>query len=348
MSGGERMSSPLVSVSVLNYRQAVYVPHCLEAVARQTYPNVEVIFSDNGSADGSVEWVQAHCPEVRIVAHPANLYYCRAHNIAVAQSKGDYVLTLNVDVRLSDTFVEHMVAALELDPRVGMVSGKLLQMDCDFRPLDPPTLDSTGIWFTPEMRHFDRGQGERDRGQYDRVEYVFGPSGAAALYRRTMLDDLAFDAEYLDEDFVIYREDADLAWRARLLGWRGLYTPQAVAHHIRRVRPGLQPRRGISQDLNMHSVKNRFLMRIKNQTWANALRFLWPTLRRDAQVVGYVLLVERSSLPGLARAVALLPRALARRRHVMRRRRAADRDLAQWFADRPVSFPYPAPAGVRP
>ncbi len=340
---------PLISVSVLNYKQADYVPRCLAAVARQTYPRLQVLFSDNGSADGSVEWVRAHHPEIEVIAHPTNLYFCRAHNVAIARCRGEFVLTLNVDTCLADTFIERMAAAMELDPQIGMVSGKLLQMDRDFRPLAPPVLDSTGIWFTPEMRHFDRGQGESDRGQYDRVEYVFGPSGAAALYRRTMLDDLAFQGEYFDEDFVIYREDADLAWRARLLGWRGLYAPQAVAYHVRRVRPGLGPRRReISPELNMHSVKNRFLMRVKNQTWANGLRFLWPTLRRDAQVVGYVLLVEHSSLPALGQAVALLPRALSRRKHLMCRRRASEHDLAQWFADHPMSFPYPASAGTRP
>ena len=96
-----------------------------------------------------------------------------------------------------------------------MVSGKLLQMGNDMVPIKPSVIDSTGLWFTPELRHFDRGSRENDHGQYDRLEYVFGPSGAAPLYSRAMLEDIAFQGEYSDEDFVIYREDADLAWRAR-------------------------------------------------------------------------------------------------------------------------------------
>jgi GT2 family glycosyltransferase len=331
---------PSVSVLVLNFKQAPYVPHCLEALRRQSYPATEIIFSDNGSQDGSVDFVRAHYPEVRVITHDANLYYCKAHNIAIQQSTGEYVLTLNVDVKVTETFIAQMARTMKLDPRVGMVSGKLLQMDRDLRPVSPPTIDSTGMWFSPETRHFDRGWGEPDGGQYDRMEYVFGPSGAAALYRRAMLQDVAFEGEYLDEDFVIYREDADLAWRAQWLGWKGLYTPYAVAFHVRRLHHRSN-RRANDPELNMHSVKNRFLMRMKNQSAAQAVRFLAPTLWRDCQVVGYAALVERSSLPGLARAARLLPRMLAKRRDLLRRKRVSDRYMAGWFSYHPQALPFP-------
>src|SRR5258706_426452 len=73
--------------------------------------------------------------------------------------------------------------------------------------------------------------------QYDKPGEIFGPSGAAALYRRKALDDTAIDGQYFDEDFFAYREDADLAWRCRLLGWNAIYVPGAVALHRRRVTP---------------------------------------------------------------------------------------------------------------
>ena len=88
------------------------------------------------------------------------------------------------------------------------------------------------------MRHFDRGSKQADDGHYDELEYIFGPSGAVPLYRRLMLDDIVFDKEYFDEDFVIYREDVDLAWRGQMLGWQGVYSPRAIAYHVRRIRPG--------------------------------------------------------------------------------------------------------------
>jgi GT2 family glycosyltransferase len=329
--------NPTVSVSVLNYKQASYVPFCLNALLRQTYPHIEILFSDNGSADGSAQFVQANYPNVEIIAHDTNLYYSKAHNIAIRESHGEFVLTLNVDVMTTPTFVEQMVAAMELDRRIGMVSGKLLRMGLNLRPLKPPIIDSTGLWFSSESRHFDRGSQEKDEGQYDNVEYVFGPSGAAAAYRRDMLEDVAFDGEYLDEDFVIYREDADLAWHAQLLGWRGLYTPAAVGYHLRRIRPDHSRRDNIPL-LNMHSVKNRFLMRLKNQTPHHAAHVLVPTLKRDLLVVGYVALVEHRSLSAFLEVIRLWPRTMERRRQIMKKKRVDDRYIAQWFSSRPVSL----------
>ena len=281
--------NPLVSVLVLYYRQREYVQPCLDALSRQTYPNIEIFFVDNGSKDGALDDVRSRYPDIQVIGNPCNLYFSKAHNIAIRKCRGEHVMPFNTDVIATQTYVQQMVETMELDPRAGMVSGKLLRADRNLRPLDPPVLDSTGMWFSPELRHFDRGAEEKDQEQYGLIEYIFGPSGAAPLYRRAMLEDIAFQGEYFDEDFVIYREDADLAWRAQLLGWKGIYTPSAVAFHMRAVRPS-DSRRKISPEMNMHSVKNRFLMRIKNQTWRNAFRFLLPTLWRDVQVIGYVIL----------------------------------------------------------
>ena len=125
-------------------------------------------------------------------------------------------------------------------------------------------MDSTGIYFTPMLRHLDRGSQEVDNGHYLNFEYVFGATAAAALYRREMIDDISIHGEFFDSDFFVYREDADVAWRAQLLGWSCLYTPHARGYHVRNVLPG--NRRALPAAINMHSVKNRFLMRIKNMT----------------------------------------------------------------------------------
>lgn len=332
---------PTVSVLILNYRQGEYVPHCVAALMRQTYQNLELYYIDNASHDGSAAFVREHYPCITVIENSQNLFFSKAHNQAILRSSGEYVLPLNVDLLVAPTYVAEMVAAIELDQHIGMVSGKLLQMDSNLKPLDPPVIDSTGLWCLPEQRHFDRGSLEKDVGQYERVEYIFGPSGAAPLYRRTMLDDIAFEREYFDEDFVIYREDVDLAWRAQLLGWRGLYTPRAIAYHVRRVRP-TDKRQSIAAALNLHSVRNRFLMRIKNQSWRNALRFFLPVLWRDVQVIGYVLLREHSSLPAFVQIAKLLPRTLHKRRHIMQRKRVSDTYIAGWFAKTPVAYPYPA------
>ena len=147
------------------------------------------------------------------------------------------MLTLNPDVLMRPGFVRALVEAGMADPEAGCVCGKLLSIGPGFKPLDQLRIDSTGMYFTPAMRHFDRGWREPERSAYDRMEYVFGASAAAALYRRTMIDDVAVEGEFFDPDFFVYREDADVAWRALLMGWRTLYTPAAVAFHVRTLTP---------------------------------------------------------------------------------------------------------------
>jgi GT2 family glycosyltransferase len=182
---------------------------------------------------------------------------------------------------------------------------------------------------TRSQRHLDRGAGQRDTGQYDQEEEVFGASGAAPLLRVAMLRDVAVDGEIFDEEFFAYREDADLAWRSRLLGWQAYYTPRARAAHRRRVRP--ENRRTLPAAVNRHSVKNRFLLRLKNQTASNLWKTLLPGLIRDLGVVAYVLLRERSSLPGLLEVGRGLRPAWRKRRRIMARRRVAGRDVDRWF-----------------
>jgi GT2 family glycosyltransferase len=187
------------------------------------------------------------------------------------------------------------------------------------------------------MRHFDRGWREPERSEYDQLEYVFGASAAAALYRRAMIDDVAVDGEFFDPDFFVYREDADVAWRAMLMGWRTLYTPAAVAYHVRTVTP--DNRRSVPALLNMHSVKNRFLMRIKNTTAGLYRRFWLPMTLRDLMVVAGALVWEPSSAAALWHVARCLPRALRRRRAIMSRRRISDQDLARWFQFHPAAMP---------
>jgi GT2 family glycosyltransferase len=225
---------------------------------------LDVVVVDNASSDGTLAVIQSFGERLRVIRNRRNIGFAAAQNQAIRATTGDWVLTLNPDVLLNPGFLVSLLAAGALDPKVGAVSGKLLRIRSDFSRFELCKIDSAGMFFTPALRHFDRGWNEIDSGQYDRLEYVFGASAAAALYRRKMIEELSLDGEFFDNDFFAYREDADVAWRAQLLGWRCLYTPQATAWHVRGVTPG--NRSEVPAVLNMHSVKNRFLMRIKNMT----------------------------------------------------------------------------------
>ncbi len=322
-----------MSVVIVTFNSDRVIASCLESIGRQTHSPLEVLVIDNDSGDGTEDAVRSASLRLRWVKNETNLGFAAAHNQGIRLTRGEFYLALNPDVEMSPSFVEELVKALELDSTAGSVSGKLL------RPASgagPQAIDSTGIYMTPSLRHLDRGSGEPDTGQYGRMQYVFGASGAAAMYRRLMLEDIALLGETFDEDFFAYREDADLAWRAQLLGWKALYAPKAVAIHERRVLP--ERRGSLPPEINMHSVKNRFMLRLKNQTPVEFLVLLLPSIIRDLQVLGYVMLVETSSLPGLTFVIRNFSRIWAKRKRIMFMKKVSGREMLKWFRSQPVAF----------
>ena len=329
----------LVSVTIVTYNSGRFIKRCLESVLEQKYSNMEVVVIDNASTDGTVDLLEQFAEQCRIYYNDENLGFAAAQNQAISLSQGEWVLTLNPDVLLLPNFIQALVDAGQVDPKVGSVCGKLLTIRATFDLPDKQLVDSTGIYFTPMLRHLDRGSQKPDNGHYQNLEYVFGATAAAALYRRKMIDDIAIQGEFFDADFFVYREDADVAWRAQLLGWRCLYTPRACGYHVRSVLPG--KRRALPAEINMHSVKNRFLMRIKNMT-TDLYRRNWVAITaRDLLVIGACLLQEHSSLKAFSFVLRHWKSTLAKRREIMSRRRIADADLASWFSFQPMSRPGP-------
>lgn len=333
----------MVTVTIVTYNSGRFIKRCLESVLAQKYPNKEVIVIDNASDDGTVDILEQFEDRCQIVYNDENIGFAAAQNQAISMSSGEWVLTLNPDVLLLGGFVQALVDAGHIHPKIGSVCGKLLTMRATFDIPDRPLVDSTGIYFTPMMRHLDRGSLEVDNGHYLRYEYVFGASAAAALYRRRMIEDVSLGGEFFDPDFFVYREDADVAWRAQLMGWRCIYTPHARGYHVRKVLPG--NRRALPPVINMHSVKNRFLMRIKNMSADLYRRNFFSITLRDLVVVGCCLVREQSSLKAFSYLARNWSQVWAKRREIMKRRRVNDEYMASWFHYLPVSRPAPkAPA----
>jgi GT2 family glycosyltransferase len=333
------MPNDFVSVTIVTYNSGRFIKRCLESVLAQKYPAREIIVIDNNSTDGTTDILEQFEDRCRVVYNTENIGFAAAQNQAISISEGDWILTLNPDVLLLPGFIQSLVDAGNIEPRIGSVCGKLLTIKSSFDLPDKPLVDSTGIYFTPMLRHLDRGSQEVDNGHYLVNEYVFGATAAAALYRREMIIDISVDCEFFDPDFFVYREDADVAWRAQLLGWRCIYTPNARGYHVRNVLPG--NRRALPAVINMHSVKNRFLMRMKNMTadlyWRNWL----SVTARDMVVITCCVLREHSSLKAFWYVLRSMRRVLEKRREIMRRRCVSDEYIASWFSYTPVSRPAP-------
>jgi len=335
-------SKDAVSVTLVTYNSGRFIKRCLESVLEQRYPNLELIVVDNASTDGTVDILEQFTDRCRIYYNDENIGFAAAQNQAIGLSQSEWVLTLNPDVLLMPNFIQAMVEAGNVDPKVGSVCGKLLTISASFDLPDQQKVDSTGIYFTPMLRHLDRGSQEVDNGHYLNFEYVFGATAAAALYRRGMIEDISILGEFFDPDFFVYREDADVAWRAQLMGWRCLYTPLARGYHVRNVLPG--NRRALPPEINMHSVKNRFLMRLKNMT-PDLYRRNWLSITtRDLVVVGACLVHEHSSLKAFLFLGRNWKRIKAKRDEIMRRRKAKDDYISSWFSYEPVSRPAPRPS----
>jgi GT2 family glycosyltransferase len=326
-----------VTVGIVLHDSADDIRACLSALAAQSRVPDAVVVVDNASSDDGLDRARSAMPDARFERSSVNTGFAAAHNRAMSLEPADVHVLLNPDCRLAPAFIERSVEAFEMDPRIGAVSGRLLRFRDDSADGGPPAelpgdiLDSTGMVAHRNRRVLDRSSDLAAAGRDLVAADVFGASGAAAVYRRTMLEDVAFDGEFLDEAFFAYREDVDLAWRAQLLGWRCRYVPTALARHRRRVAPGRRGR--LPARINRLSVANRWRMIAKNELAAGWRRDWRSIIARDVQILGFCALREQRTLLAVADVVGDAARLRARRRDVMRRRRADDRDVLAWFGE---------------
>ena len=323
----------MVSVTIITWNSEQYLSECFASLERQDYPELEVTIVDNASTDGTRALLREVESDWRVIYNDSNVGFAAGQNQAIRGSAGEWVLCLNPDVVLSPNFVSRLVAAGEVHRDAGSICGKLLRWDPFAEKHKTNILDSTGIYFTRNMRHLDRGAEETDHGQYDGVQYVFGASGAAAMFRRRFIEAVSVEGQFFDEEFFAFREDGDLAWRAQVMGWKCLYTPAAVAWHVRRVTP--ERRADLPLVINWHSVKNRFLMRGKNASGWLCWRVFFPVVWRDLMTLGYALLRDQRLISAVfypARAFGNIRR---KRTIIQSRRKVSDRDLLWWFCNTP-------------
>ena len=298
-----------VSVCIVTYNSAEDISSCLDAVMLQSQPIQSIIVVDNASADRSVELVKERMNEaipIVLMENKINNGFAGGQNQAISANDSDYVLVLNPDVELYPDYILHQVNRLELDSHAGSATGLLILKS------DPSIVDSTGLRMGLNRHAIDRDAGEPIDKWLEPGE-VFGVSGAAALYSREMIDNISIDGEFFDEQFFAYKEDVDVAWRARLLDWSSHYVPEATAVHAR----GWQKegRRSISLFVRQHSYVNQLFMIMKNEQrgW-HLVKVLPIIVTRELSKLLYIVLRERELLSSWKLIMQLLPTMMRKRK----------------------------------
>jgi GT2 family glycosyltransferase len=315
-----------VSVGIVTWNSDVHLPSCLSSLALQTGVDFELTVVDNASIDASVGLVKQQFPDAIIIRNSSNTGFCHAHNQAIRASKGRYYLPLNPDIEMELGYIFNLFKDLEARPSFGLAAGKLLLKPHQTKPY---VLDSTGLFIDRRRRQFLRGHAEVDLGQYDQPGEVFGVDGAAPLYRREMLEDINIDGQYFDEIFFAHKEDVDLTWRARLLGWGCWYNPEAVAFHKRNFKPG--QRESIPAAIKVHAIKNRYLLLIKNELLSGWFRDGIPILWYDLKIFIFLCLYERTSLKAFSILWENRSKVIMWRQEIRRRIRVQPAEMLAWF-----------------
>ena len=218
----EPLAPSLVTVVIVDRDGGTMLDESLASVFSQTYASIEVILIDNGSTDGAASRARdTYGDRLRYIRNDDNLGFAMGNNQGFEKARGEWVFLLNNDAVAAPDRISALMREVESHPEVGMLACRVVVYE------QPHVFDSVGLAIYPDGVCRSRGWEEKDRGQYDHSEEVLGPHGAAAAYRKAMLDDVGL----FDPSYFAYLEDLDLAVRGQFGGWTCLYVPDAVVRH---------------------------------------------------------------------------------------------------------------------
>lgn len=308
-----RLNTPdsVLSIVIPNWNGAKFLPTCLDALARQTYPDIETIIVDNASQDGSQALIKERYPDVVLLELPENRGFTGACNVGIQMARGEYVALLNNDTEVDPGWAGAVVDAFQRHPEAGSIASKMLLFD------QRDHIHTAGDFFTVDGRAGNRGVWQKDDGQFDHEEYVFSACGGSSVYRKVMLDQIGL----LDDDFFFSLEDVDLGWRAQLAGWRCLYTPAAIVYHHLSATGG-----GVTA--SYHDGRNLIFVLVKNYPTALWRKYGGQVLRAQFRLAWEALrawrgAAARARLRGMLAGLWYTPRMWRKRREIQRRRKVS-------------------------
>jgi GT2 family glycosyltransferase len=336
-----------ISILIPTYQDMHLLSKSLPIFLESSSHDTEILILNNDPSQDIETWLDTEFSadsraNVQVIEMGYDSGFGRAINRGVGLSCGELLFICNADFFPSPTYITTMCAFLDGHPRAGLAIGKILRYDL---VSDAPTdvIDTAGLIFSRNRRFLARGEGYADTGQFGKEQQVFGVDGAALTARRVALDSIAINGEYFDENFFMYKEDWDISWRVRLMGWECWYVPPAIAFHARTSR-GLGETRYLSairafhenekekaSDVRFHSLKNQWLMLLKNEDFANFWRDFPFILSRELMVLGYNLIFSPRTLLAVTDFAKLLPATVAKRRLIKRKQTVSPRELRRWL-----------------
>lgn len=325
-------------INVVTYNSARYLPDFFDSLNAQTFRDWSLMVIDNNSSDNSVALVKEYAPYASISVQSSNLGFSKAHNLLIGWSKSDFVVVVNPDMVLEPECLERLYEALMAHPRAASVGPKLLYWNAGQNAKEN-IIDTCGLELCSNYRVRDRFQGLPDTNIASGS--VFGNSGSFVVFRRAALEATKIPKqrrsseqfEYFDEDYFMYKEDVDLAWRMLIAGFSHYFVAEAVAYHQRAVsqRNSTWRERRARRAVNRYSYRNHILTIYKNQYWTLTLRLFFPIMLHEIQKFFYLALLDGSSIKGLRDAIFLYPSMRRKRKYLSSHRRLPEVDFEQFI-----------------
>ncbi|MBU4315430.1 glycosyltransferase family 2 protein [Patescibacteria group bacterium] len=339
-----------VYVHIITWNERKYLPDLLESLRLQTYQDFSIRLLDNGSTDGTVEYIRQFMPTSLIAHNKKNLGFAEGHNQLIRFTLGHAhededcaILLINADMLLEPNAIEVLVRSCKkgvgaVQPKVYRAFGENLGDEYLEETVKSDVIDTTGLSVSKSWRMFDRGAGDLDKGQYDSASDLFGPSGAIALFPIKTVIDLMEGNDFFDSDFFTYREDCDLAWRLQKRGWKTVFEPKAIGYHYRGMFGAqkqswfgrLRNRQGQSPFFAAYSTRNQIFVLLKNLTIGDFILSFPHIIIDEGGRLIYTFIFEGQTRRRILEIWKFIPKMLKKRKAIKKRQLKSEREIRKY------------------
>lgn len=313
-------SNPQVSIIIPNYNGKIHLEECLKSLQTIEFDDYEIVFVDNASNDGSVEFIKENFPDVNILSLKWNYGFAEGCNLGVEKSRGEYIVFLNNDTKVDALWLKELVMAAEKNGDNHIYSSKVLFYD------EPEKINTIGGIITPMGSGLDINFRKKDKNKYNKVRLVASPSGCSMLVKKSLFLGMGG----FDKDYFAYLEDVDFGWRCWLNGHRTYYIPESIVYHKYGSTGGK-----IDTPFRVFNVqKNRLFNILKNFSLSNMIKGFFISLIFDLVRIFTFLVHGNFSLisavlKGNYAFLKGIPYTLPKRKFIQKTRQMSDKEMKE-------------------